>query len=53
VYDATGRAVLNRTIEGIGSGTEVLDLRELKAGVYMVKVKADGFSSTQKLVVER
>jgi len=53
VYDVTGRAVLSRTIAPRGIGTEAFDLRELKAGVYMVKVKADGFSSTQKLVVER
>jgi len=53
VYDVTGRTVLSRTIAARGVGAEALDLRELKAGVYMVKVKADGFSSTQKLVVER
>ena len=53
VYDVTGRTALSRMIATGRLGTEALDLRELGAGVYMVKVKADGFSSTQKLVVER
>jgi hypothetical protein len=52
VYDATGRGVLSQTIAAKRAGTAALDLRELKAGVYMVKVKADGFTSTQKLVVQ-
>jgi hypothetical protein len=53
VYDATGRAVLYRTMAGTGSGTEALDLRELNAGVYMVKVKAGSFTSTQRIVIGR
>jgi hypothetical protein len=52
VFDVTGRTVLSRTIAAGRVGAEALDLRELKAGVYMVKVKADGFSTTQKLVVQ-
>jgi hypothetical protein len=53
VYDVTGRTILSRTLAVRGVGTEAIDLRGLKAGVYMVKIKADDFISTQKLVVER
>jgi hypothetical protein len=52
VYDVTGRTVLSRTIAAKRVGSEAFDLRALQAGVYMVKVKTDGFSSTQKLVVQ-
>ena len=52
VFDVTGRTVLSRTMTAGRVGAEGLDLRDLKAGVYMVKVKADGFNSTQKLVVQ-
>jgi hypothetical protein len=53
VYNATGREVMSQTIAAAGTGTTKLDLRKLQAGVYAVRVKADGFSKTQKLVVER
>ena len=53
VYDATGRGVLSQTITAGRTGTANLDLRRLQAGVYVVKFKTDGFSPTQKLVVER
>ncbi|HTW92107.1 MAG TPA: T9SS type A sorting domain-containing protein [bacterium] len=53
VYDATGRGVMSKTIAAKPVGTVSLDLRKLEAGVYVVRVKADGFSATQKLVVER
>lgn len=53
VYDATGQKVLSQTIAAGRTGTANLDLRALQAGVYVVKVKTDGFSTTQKLVVER
>jgi len=53
VYDVTGRVVLSRKIAAKRVGAEALDLRELEAGVYIVKVRADGFSTTQKLVVQR
>jgi hypothetical protein len=52
VFDVTGRTVLNQTFVAGSTGTTSLDLRKLEAGVYMVKVKADGFTSTQKLVVQ-
>jgi len=52
VFDVAGRRVLAQTTSG-GAGTASLDLRKLKAGVYLVGVTTEGFSTTQKLVVER
>ena len=52
VFDVTGRTVLNQTIAAGRTGTASLDLRKLEAGVYLVKVATEGFSTTQKLVVE-
>jgi photosystem II stability/assembly factor-like uncharacterized protein len=47
VYDAAGRVVTSRT------ATEGLDHVPLpRGGVYVVRFTADGFSTTQKLVVE-
>lgn len=53
VFDVTGRAVLDQTLAAGRTGTADLDLRKLEAGVYLVKVTAEGFSTMQKLVVER
>jgi hypothetical protein len=53
VYDVTGRTVLAQTLTAGRTGTATLDLRKLKAGVYIVKVTTEGFSTTQKLVHER
>jgi hypothetical protein len=52
VYDVTGRTVLTQTMAAGRTGTAGLDLRQLEAGVYLVKVTTEGFSATQKLVVE-
>jgi hypothetical protein len=52
VFDVTGRTVLTQTLAAGRSGTANLDLRKLEAGVYLVKVTTEGFSTTQKLVVE-
>jgi len=47
VFDAAGRVAVSRAaVEGMNF------LPLSKAGVYMVKVETDGFSTTQKLVVE-
>ncbi|MFO7675082.1 MAG: T9SS type A sorting domain-containing protein, partial [bacterium] len=53
VYDAAGRCVLSRTL-GFGRGTAsvALDLRSLSAGVYLVRVEADGYTGMQKLVIK-
>jgi hypothetical protein len=52
VFDVTGRTVLTQTLAAGRTGTAGLDLRKLEAGVYLAKVTAEGFSATQKLVVE-
>jgi len=52
VFDVTGRTVLSQTMAAGRTGTTSLDLRKLEAGVYLVKVTTEGFSTTQKLVVE-
>jgi hypothetical protein len=52
VFDMAGRTVLSQTMAVGRTGTARLDLRKLEAGVYMVKVTTEGFSTTQKLVVE-
>ena len=52
VYDVTGRTVLTQTLAAGRTGTAGLDLRKLDAGVYLVKVATEGFSTTQKLVVQ-
>jgi hypothetical protein len=52
VFDVTGRTVLTQTLAAGRTGTASLDLRKLEAGVYLVKVATEGFSTTQKLVVE-
>jgi hypothetical protein len=53
VYDVSGRVVLSQTIAAGRTGTASLDLRKLGAGIYMVKLGTNGFSATQKLVIER
>ncbi len=52
VFDVAGRTVLSQTLAAGRTGTASLDLRSLEAGVYLVKVQAEGFATTQKLVVE-
>ena len=51
IYDATGRLV--RSSFGNRSSSFRLDLRSMPVGVYLVKFAADGFTATQKLVVQR
>jgi len=53
VYDVTGRSVITRTLNTGRTGSTALDLRNLSAGVYLVKLSSDGFSTSQKLVVEK
>jgi hypothetical protein len=52
VFDVAGRTVFEQTLAAGRTGTAGLDLRKLEAGVYLVKVTAEGFSATQKLVIE-
>ncbi|MEO0079118.1 MAG: kelch repeat-containing protein [candidate division WOR-3 bacterium] len=53
IYDVTGRDVLSSSFVASHSGAATLDLRSLSAGVYLVKLDADGYRTTQKLTVER
>jgi len=48
VFDALGRVVATQTA---ARGLNSVPLS--KAGVYLLKVKADGFTTTQKFVIER
>lgn len=52
VFDVTGRAVVSRSLVAGRSGTASLDLRSLSAGIYLVKLETEGYSSTHKLVVQ-
>ena len=49
VYDATGRMVARRRTAG-RSG--ILDLRDLSAGVYLLRIEAGGRVGNRKLVIE-
>ena len=52
LYDAAGRCV-GAWKPLLRNGAADLNLRQLTAGVYLVRVEADGFTATQKLVVQR
>ncbi len=54
MYDALGRMVVSRAycVQRMASSVP-LDLRGLSAGVYLVRLDADGFTQSQKLVVQR
>jgi hypothetical protein len=51
VYDVAGRTVQARSLLAGRSGAVSLDLRALAAGIYLVQLDAEGFSTSQKLVV--
>lgn len=53
VYDVTGRSVRRQTVLTSKQGTARLDLRNISNGVYLIRLDADGYSATQKLVVQR
>jgi hypothetical protein len=51
IYDATGCLV--HSLSGIHTSSFRLDLRSMPAGVYLVRIEANGFAATQKLAVRR
>lgn len=52
VFDVTGRAVTRQTYTTARTGTRILDLRGLNAGVYVVCLQGpDGLSAERKLVI--
>jgi hypothetical protein len=53
VFDVTGRTVLSRSVVATRSGAVSLNVGELAAGTYLVRLEAEGFTGTQKLVVQR
>ena len=53
VFDVTGRTVLRRSLVATRTGAVSLDVRSLSAGTYLVRLETDGWSGTQKLVVQR
>lgn len=53
VFDVTGRELLRQSTTGNQQSTMPLDLRSLGAGVYLLKLEAEGSSATQKLVVQQ
>jgi hypothetical protein len=53
VYDVAGQRVVAQALAAGRNGIVNLDLRHLSNGVYLVKLTAEGFAATQKLVVQR
>ena len=53
VFDVTGRAVVTRFAMAGRTGRLSLDLRQLSAGVYLLRLDADGYSTQKKLVIQR
>ncbi|UCG43519.1 MAG: T9SS type A sorting domain-containing protein [candidate division WOR-3 bacterium] len=53
-YDVAGRVAETRELAlPAHRGVVPLDLRHLSAGVYVVKLEAEGFAATQKVVIQR
>ncbi len=53
ILDVVGQTVLRQSSIGNLESSMALDLRGLSAGVYLVRLDAEGFSQSQKLVVQR
>jgi len=53
IADVAGRIVQYRAIAARRTGTVDLNLSTLSAGVYLVRLRSDGFGAAQKLVVQR
>ncbi len=53
VLDVVGRTVLRQSSIGNLESSMALDLRGLSAGVYLVRLDAEGYTQSQKLVVQR
>jgi hypothetical protein len=51
VFDVAGRTVQAKSLLAGRSGAVSLDLKKLAAGIYLVQLDAEGFSTSQKLVV--
>jgi hypothetical protein len=54
IFDIAGRVAFAKRLVISHSGLVIsLDLRKVPAGVYLVWLDAEGYSATQKLVVQR
>jgi hypothetical protein len=53
VFDVTGRSVMERSVLATRTGAVSLDVRSLSAGIYLVRFDTDGYTATQKLVVQK
>jgi hypothetical protein len=53
VLDIAGREVARQTAGGKRHGAAILDLRSLSAGIYLVRMDADGYAATGKVVLNR
>jgi len=53
IYSVTGQRVMAQAFATGRSGAVDLDLRHLSNGVYLVKLETGGFTTQQKLVVQR
>ena len=52
VFDVAGRAAYRQTVMAGRTGGTSLDLRKLANGVYLVRLDADSYSTTHKLIVQ-
>jgi len=53
VFDVAGRTVTRQSLLCGKTGSVPLDLKKLANGVYLVRLDADGYSQSQKLVVQQ
>ncbi|MEO0073120.1 MAG: T9SS type A sorting domain-containing protein [candidate division WOR-3 bacterium] len=51
VLDVSGRAVMEQSLAANRSGSHSLDLSGLATGIYLVRLGAPGYESSQKLVI--
>jgi hypothetical protein len=54
VYDITGKMALRSNLNArVGDNEALLDVKNLSAGIYTVKLSGAGFAGAVKLVVSR
>ncbi|MBM3315633.1 T9SS type A sorting domain-containing protein, partial [candidate division WOR-3 bacterium] len=53
VYDAAGRVAASRSLQLASSGVVPLDVSDLVAGVYVVRLEAGPATAAHKLVISR
>jgi hypothetical protein len=53
VYNVAGQRIVTKTLVLDRSGSVSLDLKQLAGGVYLVELASEGYTNSQKLVVQR